>query len=498
MNILGKATSNICVDYPFFRLKSYVIWILLFMTVSSVPSTAYAEDVPLTRSMFSEFIGVCQATADPKKPNLWKNITFIRKDLSWRKVQPHGRDAWDQAYLDRWGQQILKNRKQGVETLPVLGYMADWAARKRKWSFIVGKTRYDLTAATENAPREMFAVNLKTGEKKQRKFKPSRLPPENVEDWENYIEHVVAFLSKPPYNVKYFQPWNEANDRFTGFWYGGMDEYMKTIHLPAARIIRKYGCKVVYGGYPCSGSIKHLIKVCDRHKAWDSIDVIDIHYFSLSSWEHLYQRILKPKKVWGLWQTEVGFTKSTAWVPNTYPRFFHWALRHDWQPDRYRIFQFAYKSPNDPKAYGYKRCFLQGNKLSHHGKALVTLGNLLDSPRIIPFSDWKTKPDLHTELRKMHSSVEGFHSAGRIVLAVHLKKENGASPFTTLQVQLPKLSPADIKTAYRVGIYGSRLPLRIVSDGNGSRLTVPVSDTDSIERKDNDAAWVTTFYVVIK
>lgn len=68
-----------------------------------------------------------------------------------------------------------------------------------------------------------------------------------------------------------------------------------------------------------------------------TIDVIDIHYFPLSSWEYLYSRVLKPGKVWGLWQTEVGFTTSTSWVPNNYPRFFHWAIRHDWEPDRYKI-----------------------------------------------------------------------------------------------------------------------------------------------------------------
>lgn len=464
--------------------------------------------------MFGQFVGVCQAKADPKRPELWKNICFIREDLSWGRVQPKGRDSCDQEYLDKWGQAVLRNREQGVEMLPVLDYTAPWAARRRAWSFTVGNVRYDIPAAEGADPRKALAVDLKTGKKKEMKFSPGILPPENVKDWESFVDRVVAFLSKPPYNVTHFQPWNEAHDQFTGFWVGGMDEYMKTIHLPAARIIRKYGGKVVFGGYPCCGSMQHLIDLCDKYDAWKTLDVIDIHYFPLSSWEYLYQRALVTKEVRALWQTEVGFTRSTGWVPNTYPRFFHWAIGHDWEPDRYRIFQFAYWSPDDPKAYGYLCCLLRGRKLSHHGKALVTLGRLLDSAKIVPYSKWRTRPVLRTELRGNLSSVEGFDTGSRIVLAVHLMKENAAAiftdwnltmdnlhldwPYTTMQVSLPEVPPADAKSAHRVGIYGSRLPLRIEPDGKGIRLTVPVCDGDPAERRDNRAAHATTFYVVVE
>jgi hypothetical protein len=141
----------------------------------------------------------------------------------------------------------------------MLGYMAPWAARRRAWSFTVGDTRYDVAEAEGIKPREAVAVHLKTDETKKITLSTGKLPPEDVKDWEGFVERVVSFLSKPPYNLKYFQPWNEAEDQFTGFWYGGMDEFMETIHLPAARIIRKHGGKVVYGGYPCSGSMQHLV-----------------------------------------------------------------------------------------------------------------------------------------------------------------------------------------------------------------------------------------------
>ena len=45
--------------------------------------------------------------------------------------------------------------------------------------------------------------------------------------------------------------------------------------LPAATIIRKYGAKVVYGGYPCNGNMAHFLEVLDKHQAWDTLDVLD-------------------------------------------------------------------------------------------------------------------------------------------------------------------------------------------------------------------------------
>ena len=464
-------------------------------------------------SMFAQFVGVCQGSPDSKQP-VWKFITFTRSDLSWAALQPKGPDDWNRAYLEKWGRRILRNRERGVETLPMLGYMAPWAARRRAWSFVVGNVRYEVAAAKGTEPRKAVAIRLDTGKEKELTFSPGNLPPENVKDWERFVERVVAFLSKPPYNVTFFQPWNEAHDQFTGFWYGGLDEYMRTIHLPAARIIRKHGCKVVYGGFPCCGTMQRLVHICDKYHAWDTLDILDIHYFPVSAWEYLFPRVIAAGKAEGLWQTEIGFTKSTGWAPNAYPRFFHWALAHEWRRNRYRIFQFAYWSPDDPKAYGYRRCLLSGNRPSCHGKALMTLGRLLDSAVIRPYAEWRTAPVLRTEINENLSSVEGFDTGRTIVLAVHLMKNNRAAiftdwnlsldnmhldwPYTRLRVWLPRVAPAAVDAAARVGIYGSRLPLRVQPDGKGVRFDVPVRDGDPVERKDNRAAPANTFYIEVR
>ena len=484
------------------------VTLLCGTTRAEPPDTDRANPSP-----FAQFVGVVQGGPSTDQAELWKHITFARHDLSWGALQPTGRDEWNQKYLDDWGKMVLESREHGVEVLPILDYMVDWAARRRAWSFSVGDVRYDVAAAEGIESRKAVAVNLKTGEKQETDFSPGRLPPEDVKDWENYVERVVGFLSKPPYNVKYFQPWNEAHDQFTGFWAGGLDEFITTIHLPAARIIRAHGAKVVYGGYPCCGTMKRFIEVCDRHNAWDTLDVISTHYFPLSAWEYLHDNTIKPGKVWGLWQTEVGFTSDTGWIPNNFPRFFHWALRHDWEPDRYRLFHFAYWSPNDPKAYGYKCGLMLGNEPSHHGRALMTLGNLLNSPSITPFTDWRSEPVLHTETSEQHSSIEAFDTGTSIVLAVHLLKENTAAiftdrngdgdnlhldwPTTTMRLWLPSTAPDTVKSAERVGIYGSRLPLEIEPDAKGIVLHVNVTDADGDERRDNRATTVTTFYVEV-
>jgi hypothetical protein len=247
--------------------------ILLAVAVVALGVEAGSEAEP-PASQFAQFVGVVQGSPDPNHAQLWRHITFARHDLPWSALQPTGAHEWNQKYLKDWGEMVLESRRHGVEVLLILDFMVPWAARRRAWSFTIGDIRYDVAAGEGDTPRQAVAVNLKTGEQPKTQFGPGKLPPEEIKDWENYVDRVVAFLSKPPYNVKYFQPWNEAHDEFTGFWAGGLDEFIQSIHLPAAGIIRKHGAKVVYGGYPCYGTLKRFIEVCDEYNVWDTLDVI--------------------------------------------------------------------------------------------------------------------------------------------------------------------------------------------------------------------------------
>ena len=481
----------------------------LAVTLPAQAGTAPADDAK--RAPFARFVGVCQA--GPSEHEIWDYISWVRLEPSWSSFQPNGPDEWNQDALDRFGRTVLEYREQRVNVLPCLDYMQQWAARRRPWTFIVTGKRYDVAAYDGDiSKRRVTVTDLASGIEKEITFGTARMPPEDVADWENYVERVVSFLRAPPYNVEYFQVWNEANDSFTGFWIGGMDEYMTTIHLPAAKIIRKHGGKVVYGGYPCNGTMTHYLDVLDKHQAWDTLDVLDIHYFPLSAWDLLYERTRG--RDLAIWQTEAGFTTAKGWVPNGYPRFFYWALTHDWEPDRYRLFQFAYWSPNDPKAYGYNCCFLRGDELTYHGQAFVTLGRLLNTADMRPFTEFSTKPLLRPEINERASSVEGFRDRDRIVLALHLAYQNGAAlftdwnrtrdnlhldwPDTKVIVTLPALDPGRVAAARRVGIYDSRTELAVTASADGVTVLVPTADPDPTERQDNRASKMHTFYLLLE
>jgi hypothetical protein len=486
-------------------------------TATIAPST---QPLVPTKGMFAQFIGVCQANIDDTP--IWNHISMNRVDMGWDAVEPT-KGVWNDNVIKEFQTRLLDSRRKGVEMLYPLLYTAEHSARTEPWTFTALGKRYDVQAMDPAKPGERIAhvTNLLTQKREDDITLPAGRIPPDVAAWERYVEKVVSTFSKPPYNMKYFQPWNEAHDQFTGFWYGGMDEYMKTVHIPAAKIIHKYGGKVVFGGYPCCGSMQDYLNIIDRHKAWDTIDVLDIHYFPVHCWDYLYKHATKKNPNIAIWQTEVGFTPDKSWVPNSYPRFFYWAITHNWQPDRYKIFQFAYWAPDDPKAYGYRCNFMSGDKLNYHGKAFVTLAELLDAPIVKPYTFWKTKPSLTTEINEAKSSVEGFDCGDRIVLAIHLMDQNGAAMFTDwsdtgdvvhmdnptsmLDVHLPKIDLADIKNIFRVSTYGTRIPMTAVAMGpkaqpHGVKISVPIMDAASkdTERQDSRDAKYNHFYLLVE
>jgi hypothetical protein len=72
----------------------------------------------------------------------------------------------------------------------------------------------------------------------------ARFPPANESTWEAYVTKVVNFLGSPPYNIENFQIWNEGHV-CSGFYYGSMSDYFQKLHIPAAKIIRAAGKKVI-------------------------------------------------------------------------------------------------------------------------------------------------------------------------------------------------------------------------------------------------------------
>jgi len=481
---------------------------------------------------FRAFSGVCQG--NPSGP-LWQDaLSWDRWDLPWSSCEP-AQHKWDRSYLVNRGKKVRAYRARNAHLLPTLDYNASWSWDRSERTYSCGPWRDTTNGDTrwQVRPREdgKFEVTVfkrdAKGDWKQDKQSTSDgggfwpLAAEHVQDWEAYVRRVVTFLRRSRYKVEYFQIWNEAHP-LSGFWAGDMDVYMQRVHLPAAKIIRELGGKVVYGGWPCCGTLGEFVSLLDKHKAWDGIDVLDVHYFPLSSWQYLYdaarERGYRDKAIW---QTEIAFTDDPGFVGNSYPRFLHWALTHDWnRPDKYKLFFFAYWSPDDPKAYGYHRTYYSGKELSHHGVSVQTLGDLLAGRGLRVYGPVVSSPPLKAEIDERLSSLEAFSVKNRTVVAVHLSENNTASILTDwndsldsmhlnhgepgITLTLPRITPAQVAKIERCDIANQRLDLTEAArpGTNGQGLTVPVPIRDVAESPARDwnkkASKARTFYVVFR
>lgn len=446
-----------------------------------------------------EFSGVCQGGNYPEE--LHAVVGWNRHDVSWQHHEPKPGEV-NTAYLDKIEARFAKDRALGRTVLPMLGYAAEWAMvsefdvdispfqRRRYTRDADGKYRVDTfsrerdDAAWGSAVRAEISVRAR-----------APLAPGHVAAWERYVETVVRRLMAPPCNLEYFQIWNEAHPT-SSFFHGSPDAYMETIHLPAARVIRRLGGKVVYGGWPCAGPVRDFVDLLDRHQAWDTLDVLSVHYYPLPAMAYL-DRAMKARGVSpkGIWQTEFGFVPDPNFVANNYPRVLRWSLDRGWRtPHDYKLFFFAQGSPDDPKAYGFGRCLMRGPRLTGHGQALSTFASLLGGGSVAAYDAVETSPPLAPELDERLSAMEAFQVGQRIVLALHLIANNTASIFydrngdgdtlhlnhdePVLRITLPALSMDRVESIARVGQFGPRLDItaRARPEGEGLTFTVPVRE----------------------
>ena len=241
-------------------------------------------------------------------------------------VQPMRVDKTGNSYDGDLQSVILRNNQNGIRSLLFLGYTPKWNA---------------------SVPGD------------------SKSAPQDVSAWERYVEAVVRKYSAAPYNVRHFQVWNEAAGRLSGglpqatFWHGpnfnkdqhhsgayeaAMQDYVERIHIPAARIIRRYGAYVVYGGWPDQGGLDNLDKWLDyksprlNARMADWVDYIDTHYLPVSHLDGLYTRYVQRGPARGLWQTEIGdrYMIDEHFLPRYFFDFAVWALARNWDdPDKY-------------------------------------------------------------------------------------------------------------------------------------------------------------------
>jgi len=460
----------------------------------------------LTGPTFLEASGACQGRADGP---LWGTaLSWDRHDLHWHECEP-SQGSWNQEYLKRFGERVLAQKKTGVTVLPVLSYNASWSWDREPRVLTYRNTRRSFTPRNDGQFDILYEKQSQDGtwQEEQRKTEPGGrqwpLAAEHVPDWEAYIHRSVAYLQAPPYNLTYFQIWNEAHP-MSGFWEGDLDTYMTRIHLPAARVIHELGGKVVYGGWPCCGTLEELIGLLDKHKAWSSIDVLDVHYFGLNAFKRLRQAATERGfSKMAVWQTEVCFDTDPTYISTVYPRFLAWALENGWQDqaDRYKLFFFAYWSPDDPKAFGYRKTLLSSERLSIHGESLHTLGRLLGRTPLKIYTGVNSEPALTAGTDERTSAMEAFEVDKRIVIAVQWVDDAVLSR-ESMVLYLPGLKADDLVDVERweAGGWRHRLEARAASraESQGVEITVPILDCTDIRSKLRDSARLQHgFYVVL-
>lgn len=462
---------------------------------------------------FRNFMGVNQGYGSADK--LRDFVAWQREDLKWNQMEPKA-GQWNQAALQTWGDRVLKLKSQGVTTLPILVYNTLWSIdRTPRVVDVDDDSRVELKQL-ENGDfiKEDYVKSpnggwvLKTSDV----IKPSvtwSLAEDHVQDWENYVRRVVTFLRAPPYNVEYFQIWNEAHPD-SGFWkMASMDDYMTRVHLTAARIIHELGGKVVYGGWPSCGAISDYIAMLDRNDAWGSIDIHDIHYFNVDA----FAEITEAARARGygavpLWQTEIGYTPKKSSIPNLLPRFLSWGLKQGWtNSDQYKLFWFPAWSPDDPKAFGYVTSLVLSERLSGHGLALQAVQSVFSPGGIELYEgEIQSLPDLDTSIYVREDSLEAFViNNERIVVAVHLNSGAGEARFAdwngavdaagtpVFSLRFPELSTEDVLAVRYVDMAGGRMALTALDFGAGVTLQVPMESCSGSPEWVNSSEMFTLF-----
>jgi len=215
---------------------------------------------------------------------------------------------------------LINNQRHGIQSLLLLGYTPEWNAQ------ISGD---------------------------------SKSAPVDEQYWTEYVTAVVKRYTAPPYNIKYFQIWNEAAGPLSGgsaqatFWHGpsaagaaragvysqAMEDYVNLIHIPAARIIHQYHAYVVYGGWPDQGGIDTYMRWLDydsptlHTRMIDNVDYLDVHYLGIDAFDTLYARYVAQGKVRGIWETEIGdrYMTDPRYLAVFYFKLAVWALAHHWR-----------------------------------------------------------------------------------------------------------------------------------------------------------------------
>lgn len=415
---------------------SIAILSLLFVSVALV-TTRSAAVPPAgppqgSQATFRDFNGVNHFVISKNAQAM--GLGWVRQDFDWRKIEKQ-KGQWDWTEPDSL---VRLAQAQNVGFLPTLLHTPGWAR-------------------TQGPPKNP----------------PDVAPPDRVQDWEDFVEHVVARYSAAPYNLRYFQVWNEPTLQ-ASFWRGKTNtDYIDLIYLPAAKIIRRHGCYVVFGGWPASNSLQELASILNYRNAIQWTDIVDVHYRSAADWQQLYNTWVATGKCRGVWQTETGFSPAPDFITGVYNRLLFMSLQWGWKnPDAYKLFYYAaWGSGSDGEKCLTKTGAGGQLVLSHNGVRLAVMNNLLGGGSLAPYTQFSASPSLPVLGTGGTGWTVGYRvGQNRVVIAFFVVpaavQGHPAIPFT---LSLPE-RPSSVQLVSPTGSQHWNLP----SQYRGGRLQVAV------------------------
>ena len=242
--------------------------------------------------------------------DLWKEmgLRFFRHEVLWGEVE-QTQDSFDFSPTtpDALNHDLILSTAaaEGFEVVVILAYTAPFAS-----------------------------TGPPAGSAFRQKYQ-SYFPPADPADWLDYVERTVSRYTGSPYNVRYFEVWNEP---FAEFWRGTREQYIDTILIPAAQAIHNLGAKVVAPAWSGAGT-SVLEDWISYNGAWNHIDILSTHY-GWGDRDTLYKNWIANGRIEGLWHTEVSGhaeKNNPLFVAQSYSDALDWYLRRKWNsPDKYK------------------------------------------------------------------------------------------------------------------------------------------------------------------
>jgi hypothetical protein len=464
-----------------------------------------------SHAQFRKFTGVNHGGPDGL---MTQALSWDRSGVNWENLEPT-QGNYDLNYLAYWQNFVTAHQNINANVLPVLCYNGNYAWKgTQSWEAVDDindpNTKHIYTYLSgDQFTRDTYVWNgsnwffssttTVTGDAS------FPVTANQVSAWEAYVTEAVTNLRQSPYNVEYFQIWNEACPNGIT-WKGNMDMFFERIHFPAADIIRSNGGKVVYNPL---GAYCWPIIWADRYNAWDSIDVVALHYVSLSNFAFVYGLMAERNHGdKGLWQTEWGWENSPSSHPddsviaNMYPRFLDWCLRHGLRedPDKFKMMWFMWNQNPEAGRTQYMTFYVPHPTLYNHGKSMETLGMVLRGDIIDRYLDVTTNTGYTTcDMTDDDPSIEAFSVDNKIVVAVHLKFSD-LSTTPSIEINIPGLTNKSILSVKRYDQAGYRTDLLSASGfvGNNYVVTVPTADDVSSPIQSwVNSRWMQTYYIVV-